>query len=97
LTGDGRASVPAFTVVEQMAAIIPMKHPRSVGYAAGLDRADRRCLAKDPADRYQSTKDLYLDLRTLRDHGMSLSRFAKAGSRGRRPAGSVGGVGISCW
>ena len=27
-----------------------------------------RCLAKDPADRYDSTRDLYRELRGLRDH-----------------------------
>jgi hypothetical protein len=27
-----------------------------------------RCLAKEPAHRYESTRDLYHDLRDLRDH-----------------------------
>ena len=32
-----------------------------------------RCLAKDPADRYESTRDLYNDLRKQRDHYEVLS------------------------
>jgi hypothetical protein len=30
--------------------------------------ASRRELAKDPAERYGSTRDLYLELRTMQDH-----------------------------
>jgi len=85
----GAHPYPRSTVVEQMAAIIRDEAPRSrrnpLPWTALIDR----CLAKDPADRYQSTKDLYLDLRTLRDHALCLSRVRK--SRQPRPAatGSV--------
>ncbi len=46
-----------------------------------------RCLSKDPADRYTSTRDLARDLQTLRDHsgdwhGLDAARLA---SRIRRP------------
>ena len=46
-----------------------------------------RCLSKDPADRYTSTRDLARDLQTLRDHsgdldGLDAPRLA---SRMRRP------------
>ena len=46
-----------------------------------------RCLSKDPADRYTSTRDLARDLQTLRDHsgdwhGLDAPRLA---SRIRRP------------
>jgi serine/threonine protein kinase/Tol biopolymer transport system component len=32
-----------------------------------------RCLAKEPADRYESTRDLYQELRSLRDHASEAS------------------------
>ena len=35
---------------------------------AALDRVVRQCLAKDPDERYASTKDLARDLKSVRDH-----------------------------
>lgn len=32
-----------------------------------------RCLAKDPADRYESSRDLFQNLRSLRDHASEIS------------------------
>ncbi|HET7451732.1 MAG TPA: serine/threonine-protein kinase, partial [Thermoanaerobaculia bacterium] len=42
-----------------------------------------RCLAKDPDDRYASTKDLARDLKSVRDH---LSDVSTTSSAGLRPA-----------
>jgi Tol biopolymer transport system component len=42
-----------------------------------------RCLSKDPADRYASTRDLARDLQTLRDHAVDLDMVEGAGLIGR--------------
>jgi Tol biopolymer transport system component len=55
--------------VQTMSAILtdePEPLPRTV--PAPLRWAIDRCLAKDPADRYDSTRDLYHELRNMRDH-----------------------------
>ena len=45
-----------------------------------------RCLAKDPEDRYASTKDLARDLTALRDHASDISALGTAGPAPRRSA-----------
>jgi serine/threonine protein kinase len=55
--------------VQVMSAILTEDPPpieRNI--PAPLQWAIDRCLAKDPADRYESTRDLYQDLRHIRDH-----------------------------
>jgi Tol biopolymer transport system component len=42
--------------------------PLDAKVPAPLRWAIERCLAKEPADRYESTRDLFRDLRYLRDH-----------------------------
>ncbi len=74
---------------ESMAAIIrdEVEPPSSVNEAItyDLDRIVSRCLAKDPRDRYASTRDLARDLREVRDGLSSTS------SRPMRPV-SRGGM-----
>ena len=45
-----------------------------------------RCLAKDPEDRYASTKDLARDLTALKDHASDISALGAAGPAPRRSA-----------
>ena len=57
------------TAVETLAAIVredPEPLPATV--PPPLRWIIQRCLAKDPRDRYESSRDLYLDLRSLREH-----------------------------
>ena len=52
---------------------------------AALDRVVRRCLAKDPEDRWQSTRDLALELKTLSTlDPSSQSSFARLPVAGRK-------------
>src|SRR5260370_23224029 len=45
-----------------------------------------RCLAKDPSDRYESTRDLYNDLRKQREHYEMMSSSTEAVAIAARPA-----------
>jgi len=82
------------TAPETMAAIIrddiePISSI-SPGIPGPLRWIIERCLAKDPADRYQSTRDLARDIQNLNDHltelttsGESLATFTHAKPRSR--------------
>jgi len=63
---------PAFkrqTAVETLTAIIREDpEPLPQGIPAPLRWIIHRCLAKEPRDRYESSRDLYLELRSLREH-----------------------------
>ena len=58
-----------------------------------------RCLAKDPEQRYDSTRDLYRDLRQLRDHltdtSLAAPVVAAVRSRRRRAAWIAAGLGAA--
>lgn len=64
----GKRAFQRETTAETITAILredPDPLPASV--PAPLRWVIERCLAKDPVDRYESTRDLYQELRTLRD------------------------------
>jgi eukaryotic-like serine/threonine-protein kinase len=55
--------------VQTMSAILAEEPPPiEANIPAPLGWTIERCLAKDPADRFESTRDLYQGLRSLRDH-----------------------------
>jgi serine/threonine protein kinase len=84
----GHRAFDRATSAEIMTAILredPEPLPATV--PAPLRWIIERCLAKEPAERYASTLDLYQELRTLRDHISELSGSAavpapEADSRG---------------
>src|SRR5205823_14508647 len=68
----GRRAFQRKTGAETLVAII-REEPEPIGQLAPKAPAPvrwivERCLAKDPEERYASTKDLARDLRSIRDH-----------------------------
>ena len=77
---EGKSQLSVFTAIlekdpEPITASQPLMPPM-------LDRVVRACLAKDPADRFQSAHDLALDLSWIAD---APAEAAKAASQVRRP------------
>ena len=65
----GRKAFDKPEAVQVMSAMLSEEPaPIERNIPAPLRWAIDRCLAKDPADRYESTRDLYQDLRHMRDH-----------------------------
>jgi len=93
----GRHAFKSSTAVETLAAIIredPEPLPASI--PAPLRWIIHRCLAKDPRERYESSRDLFLELRSLREHLSDTSSSAVlpalAGeSKKRKPWGLLAG------
>ena len=65
----GRRPFQGDSSAELVAAIlrdpVPPVTARRTDLPAGLDRIVRRCLAKDPRDRFQRSRDLFNELRDL--------------------------------
>ena len=64
----GRRAFMRDSPVETLGAVLrddPRKHPEAEKIPDELKGFVFRCLEKDPADRYQSARDLLLDLRAL--------------------------------
>jgi hypothetical protein len=96
----GRRAFAAGSVAETISAVL-RDEPRPIaelrpGVPAPLRWIVERCLAKEPRDRYASTRDLARDLRALRDHIGELGGPAGAPAltppRGRLLVRALGGV-----
>ncbi len=73
--------------VQTMSAIIAEEAPPiEQNIPAPLRWVIDRCLAKDPADRYESSRDLFQNLRSLRDHASEASVMRPAAVL---PAGAI--------
>ena len=62
---QGRAPFERDSVVKTMNAVVNDPPPRLTGVPPAIERIARRCVAKDPEERYQSIKDVALDLREI--------------------------------
>ncbi len=88
----GKRAFERATAIQTLSAIIQDEaEPLSAAAPktpANLVWIVERCLAKDPDDRYGSTKDLARDLAALRDHasGISVSGIAQPVPRRPRPS-----------
>ena len=101
----GRRAWKRDTAAETLAAIIRDDPPPIASAAPGSPTALRwiidRCLAKDPDERYASTRDLARDLATLRDRLGEVSGAALPSETGGGPAPRSRGrralvVGVAC-
>jgi Tol biopolymer transport system component/predicted Ser/Thr protein kinase len=82
----GKRAFARNTSAETLAAII-RDEPEPVGeinpkVPSPVRWIVERCLAKDPEDRYASTKDLARDLKSVRDHLSDVSTSSTGGVRG---------------
>jgi len=70
----GKKAFERPTAAEVMTAIIREDPPPLPASLPGPFRwAIERCLAKEPAQRYDTTRDLFVELRQLRDHASEIS------------------------
>lgn len=95
----GRKPFEGDSIIDSLHKIVytqaPLVRESNPAAPAELQRIVRKCLAKDPADRYQSIKDVAIDLRDLireydSDQSMSAS-FPPAPASGAYPQASATG------
>jgi eukaryotic-like serine/threonine-protein kinase len=85
VTGQAAFSRPS--AVETMAAIVRDEAPPLESkIPAPLRWVIERCLEKDPGQRFDSTRDLYQQLRILREHFSEAFSSSSAGLSGQLPA-----------
>src|SRR3989441_12236585 len=82
--GKSQLSVASAILEKEPAPIVKPLTP------ATLDHAIRRCLAKDPEERWHTARDLVLELKWIAEGG---SQAGVAGLGGRHPEGAGG----PCW
>ncbi|MDQ2979154.1 MAG: protein kinase, partial [Acidobacteriota bacterium] len=108
----GKRAFERPTPVQTLSAVI-QEEPEPLGVIAPKTPTDlvglvERCLAKDPDERYGSTKDLARDLAAMRDHpsGISTSTAAQPAARRYRPSrallgavalAGIAAAGLSFW
>jgi Tol biopolymer transport system component len=82
----GRKAFDKPESVQTMSAILTEDPPAiERNIPAPLRWAIERCLAKDPADRYESTRDLFQDLRHIRDHVAESTSVMQAAAAPAKP------------
>jgi Tol biopolymer transport system component len=62
-----------------------------------VEHAIRRCLAKDPEDRWQTARDLALELKWISESGPQPGATAGSRGQGKRSQGVVWGVATICF
>ena len=97
----GKRAFERATAIQTLSAVI-QDEPEPLSAAAPKTPANlvwiiERCLAKDPEERYGSTKDLARDLAALRDHasGISVSAVGQPVPRRFRPSRALLAAAIS--
>jgi Tol biopolymer transport system component/predicted Ser/Thr protein kinase len=97
---SGRKAFDGDTAASIIAAIID-REPAPIRVSAGLDRVIRRCLDKDPDQRFQNALDLRFalqwsaDKEVARDVSMQTRRRWMAASAGALVVGATGGWALS--
>jgi tetratricopeptide (TPR) repeat protein/TolB-like protein/predicted Ser/Thr protein kinase len=83
---SGKSPFRRASVFDTLAAVIKESPPPIVLEGAPLDihRILRKCQAKDPGERYQSMRDLAIDLRAAREEIGSTARAAVVGAEERK-------------
>jgi serine/threonine protein kinase len=91
--GDSRASLMAAIVAAEPPALSSLQ-PR---VPAALERLVRRCLAKDPEDRWQTARDMAAELRWIAEAGSGEEPVRASAGRLRRAAllGAVVGAAVT--
>lgn len=107
----GKKAFERPTAAEAMAAIIREDAAPLPAWLQGPFRwVIERCLAKEPGQRYDATRDLFLELRQLRDHASEITSASAAAlaasppqTRGRRfkwitlAAAALVSIGAAAW